>query len=205
MALRHRTKRIIALMSSLSALMLIGCISRPTIGRNFDERVVFIGDSITARWDLHDFFDDDFINKGIEGQTAEQIAARFQSDVIDLKPDSVVILAGTNDVLADGDLALAHDSIAQMVKLADANGIRPIVCTIPPIEDRLDTVRSFNLTLKNDPLLQVSCDYYRALTDADGIPIRGVLNDDGIHPSTFGYVRMTVEVIQVLTGHTPAK
>ena len=205
MAIRHSTKRIVALLSSLSWLALIGCISKPTIGRDFHERVVFIGDSITARWDLHDFFDDNFINKGIKGQTAEQIAARFQSDVIDLKPDSVVILAGTNDVLADGDLTLAHDSITQMVKLASANGIRPIVCTIPPIEGRLDTVLSFNLMLKNDPLLQVSCDYYRALTDANGMPIRGVLNDDGIHPSTFGYVRMTVEIIQVLTGQTAAK
>ncbi len=192
-------------MSSLSALMLLGCINKPTIGRGFHEHVVFIGDSITARWDLHDFFDKDFINKGIEGQTAEQITARFQSDVIDLKPDSVVILAGTNDVLADGDLTLAHDSITQMVKLASANGIRPIVCTIPPIEDHLDTVLVFNSALKNDPLLQVSCDYYRALTDANGIPIRGVLNDDGIHPSTFGYVRMAVEIIQVLTGQTAAK
>ena len=205
MAIRHCTKRIVALLSSLSALMLIGCINKPTIGRGFHERVVFIGDSITARWDLHGFFDDAFINKGIEGQTAEEIAARFQSDVIDLKPDSVVILAGTNDVLADIDLTVAHDSITQMVKLASANGIRPIVCTIPPIESHLDTVISFNSGLKNDPLLQVSCDYYRALTDANGMPIQGVLNDDGIHPSIFGYVRMTVEIIQVLTGQTAAK
>ena len=189
-------------MSSLAALVLIGCMANPPIGRGFNQHVVFIGDSITARWDLRDFFDKDFINKGIEGQTAEQIAARFQSDVIDLKPDSVVILAGTNDIRANGDLTLTHDSIAQMVKLASANGIRPIVCTIPPIEDHLDAVRSFNTALKNDPVLQVSCDYYRALTDANGIPIRGVLNDDGVHPSTFGYVRMTVEVIQVLTGQT---
>ena len=39
-----------------------------------------------------------FYNRGIGGQTLTDIAARWQEDVIDLRPDVVFLLAGTNDV-----------------------------------------------------------------------------------------------------------
>ena len=60
-------------------MLLSGCLASPSIGRDFYQRVVFIGDSITARWDLHGYFGKGFINKGVESQNAEEIAARFQS------------------------------------------------------------------------------------------------------------------------------
>jgi lysophospholipase L1-like esterase len=198
MAALHRKVAIAALFVSCFALT--GCLATPTIGRDFNQSVVFIGDSITARWDLEDYFGRPFINKGIESQTAEQIAARFQSDVIDLHPDVVVILAGTNDVRAESDLSQAHNSVAEMVRLANANGIRPIVCTIPPLIGHLATARNYNSLLTNDPVLQISCDYYRVLTDENGNPIPGVLDDDGLHPSVFGYVRMAKEINGVLNN-----
>jgi lysophospholipase L1-like esterase len=181
-------------------MLLSGCLASPSIGRDFRQRVVFIGDSITARWDLHGYFGKGFINKGVESQNAEEIAARFQTDVVDLKPDIVVILAGTNDVLSEGDLALAHDSVAAMAQMARANGIRPVVCTIPPLLAHLDSTQAYNLLLTSDPALQVTCDYYRALTDTNGTPIAGALNDDGVHPSILGYVRMAAEISRVLNN-----
>jgi lysophospholipase L1-like esterase len=48
--------------------------------------------------------------------------------------------------------------------------------------------------------LQVTCDYYRVLTDTNGTPIAGALNDDGVHPSILGYVRMAVEISRVLNN-----
>jgi lysophospholipase L1-like esterase len=181
-------------------MFLSGCLASPSIGRDFHQNVVFIGDSITARWDLHGYFGKGFINRGVESQNAEEIAARFQTDVVDLKPDTVVILAGTNDVRAEGDLALAHDSVVAMAQMARASGIKPVVCTIPPVLAHLGSTQAFNLMLTSDPALQVSCDYYRALTDANGTPIAGALNDDGVHPSILGYVRMAAEINRVLNN-----
>jgi lysophospholipase L1-like esterase len=181
-------------------MLLSGCLASPSIGRDFHQRVVFIGDSITARWDLDGYFGKGFINKGVESQNAVEIAARFQTDVVDLKPDIVVILAGTNDVRSEGDLALAHDSVAAMAHMARANGIRPVVCTIPPLLAHLDSTQAYNLLLTSDPALEVACDYYRALTDTNGTPIAGALNDDGVHPSILGYVRMAVEISRVLNN-----
>jgi len=198
MATRLRKSRLLPLLCVPCLVLLSGCLASPSIGRDFHQRVVFIGDSITARWDLHGYFGKGFINKGVESQNAQEIAARFQTDVVDLKPDIVVILAGTNDVRSEGDLALAHDSVAAMAQMARANGIRPVVCTIPPVLAHLSSTQAYNLMLTSDPALQVSCDYYRALTDTNGTPIDGALNDDGVHPSILGYLRMAAEINRVL-------
>jgi len=64
-----------------------------------EERVVFLGDSITSNWDLAKYFPGKpYINRGISGQTTPQMLLRFRADVIALEPRVVVILAGTNDI-----------------------------------------------------------------------------------------------------------
>ncbi len=71
-------------------------LSQPAKG---EERVVFMGDSITDSWKLAEYFPGKpYINRGISGQTTQQMLIRFRADVIDLKPKVVVILAGTNDI-----------------------------------------------------------------------------------------------------------
>jgi len=205
MATRLRTSRLLLLLCLSCLMLLSGCPASPSIGRDFHQRVVFIGDSITARWDLDGYFGKGFINKGVESQNAEEITARFQTDVVSLKPDIVVILAGTNDVRSEGDLVLAHDSVAAMVQMARANGIRPVVCTIPPVLAHLGSTQTYNLLLTSDPALQVTCDYYGALTDQNGTPIAGALNDDGVHPSILGYIRMAAEINRALNSLAAAQ
>ena len=64
-----------------------------------EQRVVFLGDSITDIWPLEQVFPGrPYINRGISGQTTPQMLLRFRPDVIELKPRVVVILAGTNDI-----------------------------------------------------------------------------------------------------------
>ena len=70
----------------------------PTEG---EQRVVFMGNSITEGWPNTDpeyFENPNYINRGISGQTTPQMLLRFRADVIDLKPEVVIILAGTNDI-----------------------------------------------------------------------------------------------------------
>ena len=66
-----------------------------------EKRVVFMGNSITEGWaKAHpDWFKaNNYIGRGIGGQTSPQMLLRFQADVIALQPDVVVINAGTNDI-----------------------------------------------------------------------------------------------------------
>src|SRR5262249_45953932 len=70
----------------------------PPLEKN-ENRVVFMGDSITDGWKLAEYFPDKpYINRGISGQTTPQMLIRFRPDVIALKPRAVLILAGTNDI-----------------------------------------------------------------------------------------------------------
>jgi hypothetical protein len=67
----------------------------PAAGEN---RVVFMGDSITDNWHFEgadgSFPGKPYINRGIGGQTTSQMLVRFRQDVVALKPKVVVILAG---------------------------------------------------------------------------------------------------------------
>ncbi|MEO8255432.1 MAG: GDSL-type esterase/lipase family protein, partial [Flavobacterium sp.] len=89
-----------------------------------EDRIVFLGDSITEFWSReHCFFSQNksFINRGISGQTTPQMLLRFRADVIELKPKVVVILAGANDIAGNtgySDLKMITNNLFSMVELA---------------------------------------------------------------------------------------
>ena len=99
-----------------------------------EERVVFLGDSITQGWSDASpafFSDRPYIERGIGGQTTPQMLIRFRADVVDLAPQAVVILAGTNDIAGNTGPAtnkMIEDNIASMAEIAEANGIRVPGC-----------------------------------------------------------------------------
>ena len=71
----------------------------PVPGRK-EKRVVFMGNSITEGWVrlCPEFFEENnYVGRGISGQTSYQFVVRFREDVINLQPRLVVINAGTND------------------------------------------------------------------------------------------------------------
>ncbi|MDA0380531.1 MAG: GDSL-type esterase/lipase family protein, partial [Bacteroidetes bacterium] len=100
--------------------------------------VVFMGNSITQGWlsMRPEFFQEqEFVNRGIGGQTTPQMLLRFRQDVIDLNPKIVVILAGINDIAENtGPISLAEiaANIESMVQLALANGVVPVLCSVLP-------------------------------------------------------------------------
>lgn len=108
---------------------------------NTENRIVFMGNSITEGWSKLDpefWKGKPYINRGISGQTTPQMLLRFKQDVIDLKPKVVVILAGTNDIAGNtGPMTLeqSRDNIIAMAQLAKANGIKVILSSVIPAYD----------------------------------------------------------------------
>ncbi len=102
-------------------------------------RVVFIGDSITEGWieaDPQFFADRGFVSRGISGQSSPQILARFQHDVVALRPQAVHIMTGTNDIGgATGPITEEEyiNTVSAMIDLAQAGGIAVILASIPPM------------------------------------------------------------------------
>ena len=179
------------------------------------QRVVFMGDSITEEWSnlYPDYFDmKGYINRGIGGQTTPQMLIRFKPDVIDLEPDIVVILAGTNDIAGNtgpSNVKMITDNIFSMAELARAHQIKVVLSSILPvfeyewakeIKDVPATIDSVNDELKkyvNDYGL-VYLDYFSSMVDER----KGLNKDytyDGVHPNQDGYILMSSLAEKVLS------
>ena len=112
----------------------------PELKKN-EKRVVFMGNSITIGWlQTHpEFFKNKpYINRGISGQTTPQMLVRFRADVIDIHASAVVILAGTNDIAGNTgpvSLEMILDNLKSMTEIAQANGVKVILCSVLPAFD----------------------------------------------------------------------
>jgi lysophospholipase L1-like esterase len=168
-----------------------------------EERVVFMGDSITDAWgrSYGKFFPGKpYINRGISGQTTPQMLIRFRPDVIAHKPSAVVILAGTNDISGNtGPMTLeeTEGNLASMAELARANGIKVVMASVMPVTDALkpqtvrrppEKIRALNDWIKAYAARTgaVYLDYYSAMVDDKGM-LRTELTYDGLHPNDAGY------------------
>src|SRR5580698_8727013 len=106
-----------------------------------EQRVVFMGDSITDNWGHHigQFFPGKpYLNRGISGQVTAQMLLRFYPDVIALKPKAVLILAGTNDIggnIGPVPLETTEDYLASMAEMARGNNIKVIIASLTPVCD----------------------------------------------------------------------
>ena len=178
-----------------------------------EQRVVFMGDSITDAWDSPisgGFFPGKpYLDRGISGQTTPQMLVRFRPDVIDLKPKVVVILAGTNDIAGNTGpttLQAIEDNLTSMAELATANGIRVVLASLLPVSDYevrdgkpiIQTVRrppeqilALNKWMKEFARIHhhVYLDYFSAMADEKGF-LKNELSNDGLHPNAQGYAVM---------------
>ena len=167
-----------------------------------ESRVVFYGDSITDGWGRVQgafFPGKPYVNRGISGQTTPQMVVRFRQDVVALKPQVVVILAGTNDVAGNTGPStpeMTEDNFMSMVDIARANDIRVVLASILPASDYpwkpgLDPgpkIVALNTWLKEYAAKRhlVYLDYYSAMVD-DKLGMRPDLASDGVHPTKAGY------------------
>lgn len=177
--------------------------------KNDEWRVVFMGDSITDSWDnqTSGFFPGKpYINRGISGQTTPQMLIRFRTDVIQLQPRVVVILAGTNDIAGNTGpttLEAIQNNLRSMAEIATANGIRVVLASLLPVSDYeirdgkpiVQTVRrppdqilALNEWIKDyaENRSHIYLDYFSAMKDDKGF-LKDELSNDGLHPNQQGY------------------
>ena len=169
---------------------------------NKDNRVVFIGNSITEGWKTNDpefFSKNNYINRGIGGQTTSQMLVRFRPDVIDLKPKLVVILAGINDIAQNNGPIELHDifgNIVSMVELAKANTIKVILSSVLPANDfpwkkgmePAEKIIELNKMLEKYAFENkiIFVNYYPKMVNSEkGLDKK--YTNDGVHPTLAGY------------------
>ena len=170
-----------------------------------ENRIVFMGNSITEGWKTFHpefFLGKPYINRGISGQTTPQMLLRFRADVINLNPELVIILAGTNDIAGNTGLSsiemIAHNIIS-MAELAMINDIKIILCSVLPVYDYtwkpglnpVGKISALNEIIRdyaqNNGIMYL--DYYSSMVDDR----KGLTEDytyDGVHPNKLGYTIM---------------
>ena len=177
-----------------------------------EKKIIFFGNSITQSWsDYTNFFvNNGYLNKGISGQTTDQMLLRFKKDVVDEKAYCVVILAGINDLAENnGPISLEDifENIKSMVKIANENGIKVILSSILPAYEFLwnpGIYPSNDIIFLNKNLINFCksgnatyVDYHTSMKDKrDGLKDeftywRDDFNGyDGVHPNKKGYLKM---------------
>ncbi|MUP37570.1 SGNH/GDSL hydrolase family protein [Labilibaculum euxinus] len=183
--------------------------------RNDPERVVFMGNSITEGWIKTDpdFFTGHFVNRGISGQTTPQMLIRFRSDVIDLKPAAVVILAGTNDIAGNkgpSTLKMIMDNLKSMTEIAKSNNIKVLLCSVLPAYDypwRPGKEPNIKIPELNKMIKEYAkevnvayVDYFSAMVN-DKNGMREELTKDGVHPTGGGY-KVMQPIIEIAIKRT---
>jgi lysophospholipase L1-like esterase len=169
---------------------------------NNENRVVFMGNSITEGWQQYFgtmFAGKPYINRGIGGQTTPQMLVRFRPDVVALKPKVVVILAGTNDIAGNtgpSTLEMIEDNLASMAEIARANRIKVILSSVLPVFDYpwkpglepAPKIIALNKWMKDYAKKHgdIYLDYHSAMADERG-GMRSGLASDGVHPNEAGY------------------
>ena len=172
-----------------------------------EDRVVFMGDSITDIWNLAKSFPGKpYLNRGIGGQTTPQMLIRYRPDVIALQPKVVVILAGTNDIAGNtGPMSLAEieANLKTMSELARIHGIRVVLSSVIPVNDYTERSKLFFPLRSPEQILELNrwmknycaqngcvyLDYFSAMVDDKGL-LKSDLAEDGLHPNDKGYAIM---------------
>ncbi|MBQ9597315.1 MAG: hypothetical protein IJR34_03575 [Bacteroidales bacterium] len=178
----------------------------------------FMGDSITQIWggshedntdplkhgDRLFFVRNGFLNKGISGQTTNQMLARFDADIVANHPEKVVILAGTNDIAGNDNGGVSRSSdhilgnIATMAQKALAGGTGEVyICSVLPVTEYswrktivpMPLIKELNAKLRAYCEATAGCsyvDYYSAWLNETGDGPKDGLTYDGVHPTPTG-------------------
>jgi len=180
------------------------------------DRIVFIGDSITEGWSDSNpqfFQKNNFVNRGISGQTTPQMLIRFKQDAVWLDPKMIVINAGTNDIAGNTGPSTPEmiiNNICSMAEIAVKNNIDVALSTILPVykypwndevPDPPKIILFINSALeeycKKNRLIYI--DYYSSVVD-EKKGLKSEYGNDGVHPTKEGYDMMEKVVKDVIPG-----
>lgn len=180
-----------------------------------EKRVIFMGNSITEGWvsNRPEFFtDNNYIGRGISGQTSYQFVVRFREDVINLQPKLVIINAGTNDVAENTgpyNEDITFGNIVSMVELAQANKIKVILTSVLPasefgwnkgITDAANRIAGLNARIESYAKAHKIpyVDYYKKMVNGPKRSLNPAYTKDGVHPTKEGYAVMEALIKPVI-------
>ena len=176
-----------------------------------ENRIVFFGDSITEQWvDIvpNFFTQNNYIGRGIGGQTTPQMLLRFRNDVIKLKPKIVHILAGTNDIAGNSGpvtLEMILDNIISMAELAKIKNIKVVLASILPALDYpwIEGIKPAEKIIELNNMIKdyaeknnlLYLDYHSLMANEQN-GMKEEYTTDGVHVTELGYQEIMIPIVK---------
>ena len=197
--------------------------SSPISNRDLNKPlVVFFGDSRTVAWPAIADIPFEFINRGINGQTTNQVLGRLSAHVASLSPQIVVVQVGVNDLRDFGAFPnqsqnIVNNSKQNIQKIVDrlTQELKAtvILTTIFPTSVLSQSMRAywsedadraiieinqFIKSLKSDRVIIL--DAAALLADESG-KVRPIYSRDLLHLNEQGYAMLNEELLKILTNY----
>ncbi|KLU64342.1 esterase TesA precursor [Desulfosporosinus acididurans] len=167
-----------------------------------NSKIVALGDSFTLGYPLdtrHSWTQrlaDDLkisvVNKGKGSQTAKDLLARFDADVVSQKPGRVIIFIGTGDALQNVSLKDYQTNIQAIVEKAKAHNIIPVLALpiwYPKYQTSIQEFRAWEIDYAQKQSI-MTLDFTTVLFDNSKKYIAGLASKDGKYPNAKGYEEM---------------
>jgi membrane dipeptidase len=145
------------------------------------------------------------LNRGVNGERSDQIAARFDRDVLAHRPAAVIIIAGVNDVYQGRPVDHVLTHLRGMYDRAAAAGIPVIAGSIVPYNtataEQNSKMHEINAWIANQAARDrniIAVDT-RAAVAAAGDADRLSGTPDGLHPDINGYKSMADTLLPAVT------
>jgi lysophospholipase L1-like esterase len=145
------------------------------------------------------------LNRGVNGERADQIRARFARDVEAARPKIVIILAGVNDAYQGRPSKSTQLDLRWMYRRAKALGIVPVAATILPFTlatpAQNERIESLNAWIRRIAVIEKIplCDTASAAADAkDRRKLKA--SPDGLHPDVATYRAVGEALVKTISA-----
>jgi lysophospholipase L1-like esterase len=138
----------------------------------------------------------DVRNRGVNGERSDEIARRFDRDVLAAAPAVVIVIGGVNDIYQGRPADEVERNLAAIYARARAAGIKVLSGTIIPFNtaspEQNRRMRAVNDWIRRQPEgdANVSTVETRHAVASPADPDRLISSPDDLHPSVDGYRRM---------------
>ena len=160
------------------------------------------GSNVLVTWHPGFFTSNNYVDKGVSGETTREMLDRYKKDVLDLNPQVVVIMGGTNDLAQGVSKEKILENLSSMAEQADAAQTKVVLCSVTPCnqtysrltpKEKGTHIVALNKMIKDYAAQKgyTYCDYYSSLADTDGYSLKLEYSlYDRLHPNPDAYTVM---------------